>query len=419
MTTVVQVAHARAASTSVAATLNGVVSGHPILIIVNGESSSAFSISSVTDSNGTIYTAHTLSTVTDGSDIFGIGVYLVQSAASGTHTITATFSISVNATIEIAELSTSGTPSLDVDGALTHGLSATPTTGSITPINNGDLIIAAVNLAISASTISAWTNSFTQGDVYTAAIPTASWAYLDQTTAAAISTGCTSGASAHWGAQIVSLTLSGSTPTISSVNSGANIAEGATNVAVVGTGFLAGMTSNILQPGSVSVAQATTFVSATSATFNLSMEPAGNQLAFTDATYTTTYTVTDTNGTSAPVSIPLVPPAGLIFQTLASINGTSAYDITAIPGLVAGDQLEASGNITGTTAAPTGLTLNNDATFSFSAGNTPVNFFVRAYDGTGKTWGAWAMQSVAAVAGDQGLSALGFGMIHLGGMVPS
>lgn len=187
----------------------------------------------------------------------------------------------------------------------------------------------------------------------------------------------------------------GSSPTVTSVNGGSSIAEGATNVAVVGTNFASGMTADITQPGSVVVSQPFTYTSSTNGTFNLSMEPGtGDQLAFTDSTYTTGFDVTVSGATSTPIAVTLVPPTGLIFQTLSSINTTSAYTITATPSLAVGDQLEAAGNSTGTAAAPAGLTLNADATFTFASGNTPTNFYVRAYDGTNKVWGAWALQTV-------------------------
>lgn len=183
-------------------------------------------------------------------------------------------------------------------------------------------------------------------------------------------------------------------PSVTSVNGGSAMAEGATGVAVVGTGFASGMTSNILQPGGVSVAQTTTFNSATSASINLVVEPGtGSQLAFTDATYTTTYTVTAGGQTSTAVSVTVQPPAGLIFQTLSSVNTTSAYRITATPDLVAGDQLEAAGNAAGTAAVPTGLQLNNDGTWQFANGDTAQNFYVRAYDSVNKVWGPYALQS--------------------------
>jgi len=180
------------------------------------------------------------------------------------------------------------------------------------------------------------------------------------------------------------------TPTVTSVNGGSAFAENATNVAVVGTNFASGMTSQLVQ-GSISVAQPTTFTSATAATFNATV---GTQLAYTDATYVTTYSVTVSGQTSTGIAATITPITGNIFETLASVNAVSADRITATPDLVAGDQLEASGNATGTAAIPTGLSLNNDATYQFASGDTPANFWVRAYDSVNHVWGAWAEQQV-------------------------
>lgn len=197
----------------------------------------------------------------------------------------------------------------------------------------------------------------------------------------------------------VTLTASGtpSTPTITAVNSGASITEGATNVAVTGTGFASGMTAAITQPNGVSVAQTFTESTSTAGTFNLTMEPGtGDQLAFTDATYVTDLDVTVGGQTSAGFAITLAPAAGLIFQTLASVNSVSSDRITATPDLAIGDQLEAAGDVNGVTAAPTGLTLNNDGTFTFSG--SPANFYVRRYSVSTLTWSAYALQSIGGGA---------------------
>jgi hypothetical protein len=183
---------------------------------------------------------------------------------------------------------------------------------------------------------------------------------------------------------------------LTSVNGGSPIAEGASGIALVGTGFAAGMTATITQPNGVSVTQAVTYVSPTSATFTPAMEPgSGAQLAFTDATYTTQITVTAGGQTSPAVAITLTPPSGVTAQTLTTPNPTSSYRITASPDLVASDQLEIAGDVTGVSPAPTGLTINSDATWQFASGDTPVNFYVRVYDASSDTWSPWALQTVA------------------------
>jgi hypothetical protein len=174
----------------------------------------------------------------------------------------------------------------------------------------------------------------------------------------------------------------------------APIDEGATGVPLTGAHFDSSLTANIQQPGGVSVAQTATYTDAGDATISVIMEPGtGNQLAFSDSTYPTTLTVGTTSaGPSQPYQpVILTPPAGLIFTTLASVNPNG---IQASPALVVGDQIEASGDVNGGSAAPAGLQLNSDGTFQWASGSTPANFYVRVYDSANKVWGAWALQTV-------------------------
>jgi hypothetical protein len=155
------------------------------------------------------------------------------------------------------------------------------------------------------------------------------------------------------------------------------------------------MTAAVTQPGGVSVALPFTYSSATAGSFDITQadaEPSsGDQLAFTDSTYITRFTPMLSTAVGTPFPLIYTPPAGLIFVTLTSL-APAASRITASPDFVIGDQIEAAGDASGTTPAPTGLTLNADGTFTFANGTTPVNFWVRAYDSTTFTWGAWALQ---------------------------
>lgn len=399
------------------AALSGVSASNQLLAFVFSSSTSAYSLSSFLDSVDPLTAMLSFGTqLVNASVYLGTGVYLDSAPTAGAHTVTATFSAAVNASVFLAEVNAGGTLSLDVAGTLANGHSTAFATNSITSTQDGDVVIAAGPIANSTETLSGW-GSFTQEQFYNGASPSGVWAYYVQPTHGAVSASATISATSNWLAGIVALkvTAAGSAPTVTSVNAGANIAEGATAVPVVGTNFDNTVTVNILQPGGVSVAQTgVVYNSSTSLSFNLVVEPgSGDQLAFTDSTYTTNLeATTTTGGTSAPFAITVSPPTGLIFQTLASINPTGAYDITAIPGLAAGDQLEASGNSAGTAAAPSGLTLGNDATFYFTAGNTPVNFWVRAYDGTNKVWGNWALQNVEGIMAFYFLS---MGVIPLSG----
>ena len=404
---IVQVVNAVGSTGSTAATLaSAVTAGNAILICISHAGAAAMTFTSVADSGGdpiTTLSAYAAVTPSGGSGNNGIGFYLIPSATAGSHTITATTS-AVACAVFVAELSSSilgGTLSLDLTSAINSGAastSAVAATNALVP-TTGDLLVALANDQ-APDTLSTWASGFTQGDTDGSH---AAWSYLVPSSNVSISTSVTMTATTiNWAAQLIALkvTASSPTPTVTSVNAGAAMAEGATAIPVVGTNFDVTATVVVTQPGGVSVPQTgVVYNSATSVSFNLVVEPGtGDQLAFTDATYVTDLLLsTNVGGTSAPFACTVTPPAGLIFQTLASIYGTAADSITAIPALAIGDQLEASGDASGVTAAPPGLFLNNDATFGFSVAYTPANFYVRAYDGVNKVWGPWALQNVSGV----------------------
>lgn len=325
--------------------------------------------------------------------------FWIRANAAGTPTISVS-NLAKTGTLDYVRISGfAGTATLDTGATMQGNFSGNATTAvSASPLttNFNNEVCLAANTSGSGFTVQPtgnWTSQ-TASHLYT---------NIEATSGASIDFTATMSASSWFDTSIMAVyDAASSPPTVTSVNGGSAISEGATNVAVVGTNFASGMTSAITQPSAVSVTQPFTFTDATDGTFNLSMEPAGTQLAFTDATYVTTYTVTTTGGTSSPVAVTLSPPAGLIFQTLSSINPSSSTRITALPDLAIGDQLEAAGNAAGTAPIPTGLSLNSDATFQFSIGNTPQPFYVRAYDGVNFVWGAWALQSLPPSGTAQG-----------------
>lgn len=329
----------------------------------------------------------------------------IKCNAAGTPTLSCTLGTNENTKLVYARITGwTGTPTVD-SSMSSNFVEASSATVAITPPNtafNSELVLllwkAAQNLN---STPTGWTSQQSQ-ELFSIIAPTSGTSTAFNGTLAAASI---------QDAQVIGIyDLVTATPTVTSVNSGSSISEGATNVPVVGTNFASGMTAAITQPGGVSVSQTFTYSTSTSGTFNLTVEPGtGDQLAFTDATYTTDFEVTVSGQTSTPFAITIQPPAGLIFQTLTSVNSTSAYRITATPDLAIGDQLEAAGDSSGTTAAPTGLVLNSDATFYFQAGDTAVPFWVRVYDGTNKVWGSWALQTINAASSTAGLMLLGVG----------
>lgn len=320
-----------------------------------------------------------------------LGVYRISSVLPGFHTITLDttgggWTGDYIAIDEVVNILGPDTGAGTVAG--TYGDSTTLTTGSVTPTAADDYLHAALISNAASVVFSAYTNSFAQGQAVDAGISCATAYLVDSASGTAIDAGATLSASNNWAALLVPY-LFGITPFIGGVNSGNVIDEGSTGVPITGSNFAAGMTGVIVQ-GSNSLAQAVTYVSATSATFDLAMEPAlGAQLAFTDATYSTKLYVTAGGEQSEGWPISLAPPTGNLFQTLANVHPTSSWRIQTIPDLEVGDQIEASGNATGTTAAPAGLALNPDGTFEFTNGAW-ANFYVRVYKASDSAWTPWA-----------------------------
>ncbi|MGH9609439.1 MAG: DUF2460 domain-containing protein, partial [Bryobacteraceae bacterium] len=94
----------------------------------------------------------------------------------------------------------------------------------------------------------------------------------------------------------------------------------------------------------------------------------------------------NTNPVSGSATASVSDPWAAVIVAFKSVYGD----------LVANDQIRMSGNSAGTSAAPTGLILNADGTFYFTAGNTPANFYASAYDSVNNVWGPYALQTVAS-----------------------
>ena len=191
--------------------------------------------------------------------------------------------------------------------------------------------------------------------------------------------------------------------TIPPVNTAAStLSEGATAVPVAGAAFDSTLTIALQQNG-ITVEQTVTYGSATSATLNVATSnAAGQHLAYStgvdDPVYPTTAVATTVSGsTGLPLPVVLTPPAGLIFQTLGTLHPNPAMRISALLDLVAGDQLEAAGDATGTTAPPAGTVLHSDGSFEGSA-----DFYARAYIQADAAWTPWALITVSPAQPGQG-----------------
>lgn len=374
------------AATSQALPPTTVGTGNTLHVAVQQSGGGTFT---VTDSAGNTYTQ--LDTGNYAGASYQTAHFLASNVTGGSLTITAHSSVSQTYFVVFArEISgVTGSP-LDVH-ALTYGTTSGPQNLSVNLTTTGaDEFISSFGGATGAAAVTAVTGT---QDYHTGNTAT-SHAEAPTAGAQTVTFATTGGYPV-----VMSVALRESAgvgaPTLTSVNGGGALAEGATSVPLVGTGFVAGMTVNILQ-GANTIAQANvTVTSSTAAAFDLVTEPGtGAQAKYDSAGSSTTLKVTVSGQTSAAIACPLKPPSGQLYVNVASINSTSTYDIQATPALAVGDQIEASGSSDGTSAAPTGLQLNTDTTYQYTSGSTPVNFWARAWDSSTSTWGAWALQTV-------------------------
>jgi hypothetical protein len=185
-------------------------------------------------------------------------------------------------------------------------------------------------------------------------------------------------------------------PTITDVDTDEIVLDGQTSVAVTGTAM--GTTNAdrafTLRQASTSVPQTETGTgTATAATLTIVTEQSGADIKFGAATLRATRTSDSAFG---ELAITVNPPSGQLYVDVGTPNATAANRITAVADIASGDQIQYRG--VGGGSAPTGLTINTDATWQFSSGNTPASFDVRVWDASDATWGAWATQSVGAIS---------------------
>lgn len=186
-------------------------------------------------------------------------------------------------------------------------------------------------------------------------------------------------------------------PTLTDVDTDETILDGQTGVAAT---FTAGGTTNgdrsfTLRQGSVSCTQTETGTgTSTSATLTIAVDQSGADIKFGSATMRITR---GSDSLYGELAVTVNPPTGQLYVNVGTPNTTSADRITAVADIASGDQIQARG--VGGGAAPTGLTLNTDATFYFTSGNPPADFDVRVWDAGDSTWGAWATQSGMSAAG--------------------
>lgn len=134
-----------AGATSVAVTRASVTPGDFIPIIVIGSSTAA--PSSIVDSAGnTLHADIAWQVVASGGVSFGFGIYHVENASGGSHTFTLTVSASENLAIFGAEYSgVAAASALDTASAIATSTTTAKSTASITPTQNGDLVLFAIS----------------------------------------------------------------------------------------------------------------------------------------------------------------------------------------------------------------------------------------------------------------------------------
>lgn len=247
----------------------------------------------------------------------------------------------------------------------------------------------------------AWT--FAPPSSYTEATDTAngwaaaSLAYRDNVSSGATGTltGTATGASgsAGFAGYVVRIPAAsgGGGPTLTDLDSDEVVTDGQTGATITGTnlGATTGDRTITLEQGAVAVTQTQTAGDATSGAFTVVMEPGGAALKFGSVTAKVTITA---GGATATIAGTVNPASGHTYIDVGTPNSTAGNRITASADIASGDQLHARG--AGGGSIPTGLTLDTDATFYFTSGNTPASFDVRVWDSSDQTWGSWAEQSV-------------------------
>lgn len=199
----IQKSKANASAAAISVTLSGVAAGNfvPIILATNGVQT----LNSIVDSSGDVVNA--ASAYTTQTSRAGLGIYFVQNAQVGTHTITATFAGTIFANLFASEyngIATSG--SLDSASPVSFGSGTALASSSIVTTQNADLIILALATQTNSASFSSYTNGFAQEDSSTTA-PSAAWADLSQVIAGTIGGAATASASAGWAVTIAAFKL--------------------------------------------------------------------------------------------------------------------------------------------------------------------------------------------------------------------
>lgn len=188
-----------ATATTCTVALSG-VANTDLLVVYVVSNATGQTLSSDSDSNGTVSAAVAYSSTANN---IGAGVYYVTSAASGSHTFTFTFGLSSNIELFAFEFSGAATTSpFDLASVLATGTGTSALSASITPSGSNELVLGFANAGGSGYTFSGWGSSMTQQDSLSTG-PSAGWADVVQTTATSAHALYTLSASITWTAVVV------------------------------------------------------------------------------------------------------------------------------------------------------------------------------------------------------------------------
>lgn len=168
--------------------------GNDLVAVVETFTAGA-TFSSVSSSIGATITTD-LPFFVDSTNNIGYGVFRVHNATNVAQGITVTFTAGVGCFETYLQLSSVG--SFDQVTAVASGVSSSFLTNSLTPAQNGALLIAVGGITTgSGITFSSWTNSFTDTGHDRSSGPQAYSATLPQTTKASVNAGATLSSGTH------------------------------------------------------------------------------------------------------------------------------------------------------------------------------------------------------------------------------
>jgi len=234
--TLVQYANfAQATAVTCSISLDGVLSGDFLILIVSTSGTSDVDLSSIVDSAGTVETAIAYAP-TSSNSIPGVGVYFVPAAAAGTHTFTATFAASTAVTLAAIEFD-STVLGFDLASAVATRRSTSPTSASILPSASEELLFGVIDLhgAPSGTNVVTWDSPLVSGQ-QGAYDPYVAWAWIQQGTAASVAASGTA-PSDYWSAAILAFKTGTPAASVSNINGSLAVTQNAPSSSALG-GFL-------------------------------------------------------------------------------------------------------------------------------------------------------------------------------------